>query len=148
MSGDLKLAAQLLAEENQALVVVRDGSLLFCSRLEGVQPFLDALDNDVLPRSAVAAQVIGRAAAMVVAFGQVTAVHSPLISEGAVEVLADNGILYSAGQLIASLSGPAGNGSCPFETATEFTVVPEKGVHALRQLLHDLHRVLPPNQVH
>lgn len=148
MSGDLKLAAQLLVEDSQSLVVVREGQLLFCSRLQGIEPFLDALDNGILSGSAVAATVISRASAMVVALGQATAVHSPVMSEGAVDVLGEAGILYCAGELIPLLLGPGGSGPCPFETVTEFTVVPEKGVLALRKLLKDLHTVLPPDQLH
>lgn len=148
MSGDLRLAAQLLVEDNQSLVVVREGQLLFCSRLQGIEPYLDALDNGVLSGSAIAAKTVGRASAMVVALGQATAVHSPLMSEGAADVLGDAGILYHAGEIVARLLSPEGNGPCPFEIATEFTVVPEKGVHALRKLLKDLHTALPPEQLH
>ena len=36
MSGDLKIAARILSEEGQSLVVVRDGRLLFSSRLQGI----------------------------------------------------------------------------------------------------------------
>lgn len=148
MSGDLKIAAQLLEEEGQSLVVVRDGRMLFSSRLQGIQPLLDALDNNVLPGSAVADKVFGRAAAMITALGQVNAVHSPLISQEAVDVLSEAGILYCAGKTVGQILNKEGTGPCPMEVATEFTVVPEKGVKAVRKLLKDLYSTPSHLQVH
>lgn len=148
MSGDLKIAAQLLAEEGQSLVVVRNGRMLFSSRLPGIQPLLDALDNNVLPGSAVADKVLGRAAAMIVVQGQVTAVHTPVMSQGAADVLSEAGVLYCAERTVPQILNHEGTGPCPVEAATEFTVVPEKGVNAVRKLLKDLHSTVPLQQVH
>lgn len=148
MSGDLKIAAEFLEEEGQTLVVVKNGRLLFSSRLAGIQPLLDALDNNVLPGSAVADKITGRAAAMVLALGQVTALHSLVMSQGASEVLADNGILYCAAQVVPQIKNREGTGPCPFEAITEFTVIPEKGVNAVRKLLKDLHSAAPGKKVH
>lgn len=148
MSGDLKIAAQLLEEEGQSLVVVRDGRLLFSSRLQGIQPLLDALDNNVLPGSAVADKVIGRAAAMVTVLGQVNAVHSPLMSQEAVDVLSEAGILHCADKTVEQILNQEGTGPCPLEVATRFTVIPEKGVKAVRKLLKDLCSTARLQQVH
>lgn len=148
MSGDLKIAAQLLAEEGQSLVVVRNGRMLFSSRLPGIQPLLDALDNNVLPGSALADKVFGRAAAMIAVQGQVTAVHTPVMSQGAAEVLSEAGVLYCAERTVPQIKNREGAGPCPMEAATEFTVVPEKGVNAVRKLLKDLHSAVPLKQVH
>ncbi|MTI95124.1 MAG: DUF1893 domain-containing protein [Firmicutes bacterium] len=138
MGGDLKIAAEILETENQSLVVVRDGRKLFSSSLPGVKSLLDALDSDVLPGSAVADKVIGRAAAMIAALGEVKAVHTPLMSQGAAEVFSSAGILYSAEKIVPCIKNRQGTGPCPIEAATEFTVVPEKGVAAIRQLLQEL----------
>ena len=148
MSGDLKIAAQLLAEEGQSLVVVRNGRMLFSSRLPGIQPLLDALDNNVLPGSAVADKIVGRAAAMIAVLGQVTAVHTTVMSQGAADVLAEAGVLYCTGMTVPQILNREGTGPCPIEITTEFTVVPEKGVKAVRKLLIDLHSTVPLKQVH
>ena len=137
MAGDLKLAAKLL-EEGYSLVVVRDGRALFSSRMPGVQSLLDALDNNVLPGSAVADKIMGRAAAMIAVQGDVTAVYSPLMSAEAAEVLAEAGILYVAEKTVSRILARNGTGPCPIEACTEFTVVPEKGVQAIRSLLQEL----------
>jgi hypothetical protein len=139
MSGDLKIAYQLLAEEGQSLVVVRNGRMLFSSRLPGIQPLLDALDNNVLPGSAVADKVFGRAAAMIAVLGQVTAVHTTIMSQGAADVLSEAGVLYCSGKTVPQIKNLEGTGPCPIESATEFTVVPEKGVNAVRRLLKEMH---------
>lgn len=148
MSGDLKIAADLLGAESNSLVVVRDGRMLFSSRLPGIQPLLDALDSNVLPGSAVADKVVGRAAAMIVTQGGVTSVHTPVMSQGAVEVLTDNGVLYCADTIVPGILNRDGTGPCPMEIATEYTVVPEKGVKAVRKLLRDLRGSSAGNQVH
>lgn len=148
MNGDLKIAAQLLAEEGQSLVVVRNGRMLFSSRLPGIQPLLDALDNNVLPGSAVADKVFGRAAAMIVVLGQVTAVHTPVMSQEAADVLSEARVLYCAERTVLQILNHEGTGPCPIEAATEFTVVPEKGVNAVRKLLKDLHSTVSMSQVH
>jgi hypothetical protein len=148
MVGDLKIAARLLEQEGHALVVVRDGRVLLSSRMPGVKSLLDALDNNVLPGSAVADKVIGRAAAMIAVQGEVTAIHTPLMSEGAAEVLAEAGILYCAGKTVPAIKNRDNTGSCPIEYATQFTVVPEKGVNAVRQLLRELAGGAKIHQVH
>ena len=148
MGGDLIMAAELLKKEGQSLVVVRDGRLLFSSQLPGIQPLLDALDNNVLPGSAVADKIMGRAAAMVVALGQANAVHAPVMSQSAVDVLTDSGILHCADTLVPCILNEEGTDTCPLEIATEFTVVPEKGVGAVRKLVDDLQSMLPQDQVH
>ena len=148
MSGDLKIAAKLLEEEGHALVVVRDGRVLLSSRMPGVSSLLDALENNLLPGASVADKVFGRAAAMIAVQGEVTAIHSPLMSQGATEVLTDAGILYSAGATIPTIRNRENTGACPIEAATEFTVVPEKGVNAVRQLLKDLAGGAKFHQIH
>lgn len=147
MSGDLKLAAKKL-EEGYSLVVVRDGKMLFASRMPGIEPMLDALDNNVLPGSAVADKVIGRAAAMIAVAGEVTSLFTPVMSQEAVEVLANAGTLYYAQKIVPFIRDSQGIGHCPVETATEFTVVPEKGVRAVRHLLQELHQGATLLQLH
>lgn len=148
MGGDLKVAARLLEEEGHSLVVVRDGRVLFSSRMPGVRSLLEALDNNVLPGSAVADKIIGRAAAMIAVQGEVTAIHTPIMSQGAAEVLTEAGILYCATKTVPVIRNREGTGPCPIEAATEFTVVPEKGVNAIRQLLKDLASKVKIGQVH
>lgn len=148
MGGDLKIAAELLAAEGWSLVVVRHGRLLFKSRLPGIGPLLDALDNHVLAGSAVADKVVGRAAAMVVAEGRVTAVKAAVMSEGAASVLAEHGILYCADSITGQILNQERTDACPLEALTATTVVPAKGVESLRRLLRELAGAVIPEQVH
>lgn len=138
MGGDLKIAAKLLEEEGHSLVVVRDGRMLFSSRLPGIRSLLDALDNNVLPGAAVADKVVGRAAAMIAVQGEVTAIHTPLLSQEAADVLTEAGILYCAEIIVPAILNKEQTGPCPIEAVTEFTVVPEKGVNAVRQYLNQM----------
>jgi len=140
-----------MEEEGHSLVVVRDGRVLFSSRLSGIKSLLDALDNNVLPGSSIADKVFGRAAAMIAAQGEVTAVHTPVLSQEAVEVLADAGILYCTNQTVPCIQNSNRTGPCPIEAITASTVVPEKGVRAVRQLLIELSSCKPcakHHQVH
>lgn len=148
MSGDLKIAARILSEEGQSLVVVRDGRLLFSSRLQGIQPLLDALDHNVLPGSALADKVVGRAAAMIAVLGEVNAVHSPLMSQEAVDVLSEAGILHCADKVVEQILNQGGTGPCPLEIATNFTVIPEKGVMAVRKFLKGMHGTATRQHLH
>lgn len=138
MSGDLKLAAKLL-EVGNSLVVVRDGRTLFSSRMPGIAPMLEALDSNVLPGSAVADKVIGRAAAMIAVAGEATSVYSPTMSQEAVDVLTQAGMLYCSRTIVPIILDKEKTRRCPVEAVTEFTMVPEKGVNAVRHLLQDLH---------
>ena len=94
-------------------MVVRDGRLLFSSRLQGIQPLLDALDHNVLPGSALADKVVGRAAAMIAVLGEVNAVHSPLMSQEAVDVLSEAGILHCADKVVEQILNQGGTGPVP-----------------------------------
>jgi len=148
MTGDLKLAAEKLELEGHSLVVVKDGRTLFCSRMPGIKPMLEALDNDVLVGSSVADKVIGRAAAMAAVMGEVTSLYTPVMSEEAVEVLTEAGILYYAKKIVPVILDRDRSRPCPVEAATEFTVVPEKGVKAVRHLLRELHHGAKIFQIH
>lgn len=148
MGGDLKVAAELLQQEGHCLVVVRDGRMLFSSRLPGVKSLLEALDGDVLPGSAVADKVVGRAAAMIAVQGEAQSIHTPLMSKGAAEVLEEAGVLYAAEKMVPRINNRQGTGQCPLEAATEFTVVPEKAVAAIRKLLAELSGNASVNGVH
>lgn len=138
MGGDLKIASKVLAEEGHALVVVRDNRVLLASRMPGVKSLLEALDSNVLPGAAVADKVIGRAAAMIAVQGEVGSVYSPVMSQGAVEVLTEAGILHLADRIVPYIKNREGTGPCPIEMSTESTVVPEKGVAAIRKMLAEL----------
>lgn len=138
MGGDLKLAARILHAEGQSLVVVRAGRVLFRSCMPGIQPLLEALDYDVLAGSAVADKVMGRAAAMIAVTGQAASIYSWIMGAEAMGILTEAGILHCADALVPVILDREGRLPCPLEAATQFTVVPEKGVRALRHLLRDL----------
>ena len=102
----------------------------------------------MLPGSALADKVVGRAAAMIAVLGEVNAVHSPLMSQEAVDVLSEAGILHCADKVVEQILNQGGTGPCPLEIATNFTVIPEKGVMAVRKFLKGMHGTAPRQHLH
>lgn len=78
---DIDLARDRLFEGRYALVIVKQGDLLFASKDRGIRPIYDALVQlgDNLKGASLADRVIGKAAAMFCVLAQVEAVYAELI---------------------------------------------------------------------
>jgi len=115
---DIELAKKLLNDEEKALVIVKDGKVLYSSEGKGIKPLYLALIElkDQLQGSSVADKVIGRAAAMICQHAGIKEVHAKLISEKAIDVLKNTSIAYEYEIMVPYIKNRDLSGMCPIES--------------------------------
>ena len=138
MDRDLGLAVAELKREGCSLAVARDNQVIFTSQHPGVAGLLEALDKGLLPGSALADKVIGRAAAMIAVAGGVKSVYTPLISVGGQQALEQAGLDFIAEKSVPGIINRQGTGPCPMEEATKDIDDPAAAVAAVGKRLAQL----------
>lgn len=131
--------AKAILENGGYTCVLRQGDALLTSRLRGVAPLLGWLDaGTVAPGFAAADKVVGRATAYLYCLMGATAVYAGVISDGALEVLSQNGIRVQWGQRVPYIRNRSGDGMCPMEAATADAHTPQQALAAIRAKLQQL----------
>lgn len=89
------------------------------SREKGICPLVLWLaeDENALRDAIVADRIVGRAAAFLAVEGGARAVYGEVMSEGAVSVLQDAGLVYEYKTLSDRIINRRGDGPCPMEQA-------------------------------
>jgi hypothetical protein len=114
---DTELACSLLGEEKWNLVIVKGGQILFSSRERGVAPFFQAVQSmgKSLHNAAVADRIVGSAVAMLCLHARITSVYAGIASQGALDMLKEQGVTISSKSTVAYISNYDGTDLCPFE---------------------------------
>ena len=116
--NDIELAKNLLDNEQRALVIVKDGKVLFSVDGKGIKPIYTAFNElkDELKGSSVADKVIGKAAAMIYEHAAIKELSTKLISENAISVLGNTSIIYEYEKSVPYIKNRDQSGMCPVET--------------------------------
>jgi len=114
---DTELARSLLEEEKWNLVIVKGGQILFSSRERGVAPFFQAVQSmgKSLHNAAVADRIVGSAVAMLCLHARITSVYAGIASQGALDMLKEQGVTISSKSTVPYISNYDGTDLCPFE---------------------------------
>lgn len=72
-------------------------------------------EPDFLREAYVADKVVGKGAAALLALGKITALHADVISQPALELLANHGIPVVYDEVVANIINRKGTGICPVE---------------------------------
>jgi len=137
---DVDRAAALLVSGGHTCVLCR-GDETLTSDAHGPAPLVDWLSAGVnLAGFSAADRVVGRAAALLYAAGDVVAVHAVLASEPASVVLAAHGIALSAEQTVPAILNRNRTGSCPMEVAVAGTNDPSLAVPLLRAAIESMRK--------
>lgn len=115
---DIELAKSLLDKKNQAIVIVKEGRVIFSSDGKGIKPIYTALNEfkDELRGSSIADKVVGKAAAMICAYADIKELDTKLISENAISVLENTSIIYNYEKSVPYIKNRDQSGMCPVET--------------------------------
>ena len=102
MMKDIELAKDLLKAQEKAIVIVKDGKVIFSSEGKGIKPVYTALSElkDRLQGSSAADRVVGRAAAMIYKHAGIKELSTGLISEKALDVLKNTSIVYWVAKIL------------------------------------------------
>lgn len=114
---DIELAKDLLKTQEKALVIVKEGKVIFSSENKGIKPVYTAHNelNDRLQGSSVADKVVGKAAAMIYEHAGIKELSTGLISEKALGVLKDTSMVYEYDKLVPFIKNRDQSGLCPIE---------------------------------
>ena len=133
--GDLEIAKETLRRGDYSLVIVRDGRMIYASRSHGIGGILQAieeLDNRINGAS-VADRIIGKAAALLLAYSKVKDAYAIVISRNGLETLRSHGIPVDYESLVPKILDRSGREICPFEKIALKIDSPRLGFEVLRR---------------
>jgi len=114
---DLEIAKLKLIENDLSLVIVKNGKVVFETKKQGINGFLQAIEklNKTLVAASVADKIVGVAAAMLCVYAGVSSVFALTVSEGGLGVLEDNNIVCLFEKKVSNIMNRSKNDVCPFE---------------------------------
>ena len=114
---DLEIAKLRLIEKNLSLVIVNNGKVVFETKKQGVNGFLQAIEtlNQDLIEASVADKIVGVAAALLFVYSGVSSVFALTISKGGLKVLEDNNIVCLFEKKVSNILNRIKTDVCPFE---------------------------------
>lgn len=135
---DIALAKETLIQQHLSLVVARSGEVIFTSKASGVIGLLQAIKSrgSKLARAAVADRVIGKAAALLCVYSQVSDVYAVVLSEPGKQVLEKSRIPTEYQSLVPNILDRNRTGVCPFEKLTENIESSEQAYQVIADCLH------------
>jgi hypothetical protein len=100
-----------------SLVVENKQGVLFRSKDDRLLPLLDCIQKhgDDMLAATVLDKMVGRAAALLCVYARVSMVLTPIISDGAVEVLEEFGVPFMALERVDQILNAEHTGPCPME---------------------------------
>ena len=133
---DIELARSLLEEEKWNLVIVKGDQVLFSSRARGVAPFFQAVQSlgKSLHNAAMADRIVGSAVAMLCLYARITSVYAGIASQGALDMLKEQGVTISSKSTVPYISNYDGTDLCPFEKLAGTCQRPSQLFAALQSL--------------
>ena len=113
----LEKAKSILLSSASTIAVISNGEV-FTSHERGVKPLLFLLKEkkEFLKGASVADKVIGKAAALLMALGEIKEVHTLIISEPAIKVFEKHNIPCFYDKKVTRIVNRTGDGLCPMET--------------------------------
>lgn len=131
------MAESSLRIRRATILVVKDGKIVFSTKVPGLKAIFEAAEHlrDEFKGAAVADKVVGKAAALLYAYFQVSSVYGSLMSEGASKVFRDQGIEFRFGRLVPVILGKDRVRVCPFERRVAGISDPRNGFRILYEML-------------
>lgn len=134
---DLETARIRLKEGNLSLVIAKNGKIIFETRSHGLRGFLQAINllDKELAESSIADRIMGRTAALLSVYSNVSAVFAVTISKEGIKMLEDNNIPYQFESCVPKILNSKGDDMCPFEKLTITLTNPAKAYSKLKSLI-------------
>ena len=128
--NDLK---DILLKDFNTIVIYKSDASIVVSKERGVAPLMKLLkeDKSQLVDSIVVDKVIGKAAALLMAYAGVKEVFTPTISSPAIEVLKNHDIKITFDNEVDRIINRKGDGLCPMETLCLDIDNPEEAFHRI-----------------
>jgi len=131
----LKDLINRLDKEESNLLILKDCEIIYSSKEDGMAPLLEAIERlglEKLVNSTVVDKIVGKAAALLIAYFKAEEVYTKLLSRSAIEVLKAHGISYAAQRVIDYIRSKDDKGVCPFEKMVLKIEDPQEGYKKLK----------------
>ena len=130
---DLK---NILLKENHTIVIYKNDASVYTSNDRGVAPLMKLLKENKaqLKDAMIADKVVGKAAALLMAYGKVKEVYTPTISTPALQVFKNHNIEIHYDKEVGRIINRKGDGLCPMETLCLNIENPEEAFVAINNL--------------
>lgn len=137
---DIDIAKKRLKEDNQKIVVVKGGQVIFKSVDRGIRPMYYLAKNmkENVKGSVVADRVIGKGAAILCSYMGVVSIYTDLISNSAIEILDKNDINYDFINSCDYIKNRDKTDYCPIEKRSLDTKDPELLLERIEEFLNSL----------
>ena len=131
---DLEMAKRVLKERGLSLVIVRDGEVIFESKFRGIIGLIRAINvlGGDLSSYSVADKVVGRAAALLLAYSRAGEVYAAIISELGLSTLNEYGIRVEYDTIVPKIMNRRGDDICPFEKISLTISSPKEAYERLK----------------
>jgi hypothetical protein len=140
MRQKLKDMVNKLDKEELNLLIFKKGEIIYSSKKGGMAPLLEAIDQlglEKLVNSTVVDKIVGKAAALLIAYFKAEEVYTKLLSRGAVKVLEAGGISYAAERVIDYIRDKEDKDICPFERMVLEIEDPHEGYKKIKANLSE-----------
>jgi len=133
---DLDIAKSLLKKNNDNLVIVKNGTVLYETVSAGIGGLLTAIEKfgKELRDSSIADKIVGEAAAQLCAYSNVIEVFAMTLSQCGKDVLDKNSIRYEYEKLVPHILSKKKTDLCPFEKQVAGCKTPQEAYEKLTQL--------------
>ena len=134
----LAAAVAQIQSDKAACVVLRDGAVVKTAAGRGIAPILSLYDEGVLAGATVVDKIVGKAAAMVMTAGGVTACYALTVSAPARAWFRAHGVALEYDTCVDVIINRAGDGACPMEQTVKDLTDETEALLALRAKLEAL----------
>lgn len=132
---DLAIAKQELKQKNLALVIAKNGSIIFETERHGISGLLDAIEHHrkAIKNASVADKVMGRAAALLLVYSDVVAAFAVTASDSGIQTLQDHNVYFEYDKCVQRIIDCEEKDFCPFEKLTTNISDPQKAYEVLKE---------------
>jgi len=137
---DLEKAKRILKDENQSLVIIKDGRTIFCSDSPGMNSLLQAIEKlgERLSGASVADKIVGKAAALLLAYSRIARVYAAILSKRGLETLRRHEIPVEYDLLVPEILDKEGKKQCPFEKFTSKIESPDQAYEQIKNYVKNI----------
>lgn len=135
---DLEKAKSILNEQNCSVVLCKQGDII-TKNGRGISPLLELIaEGKELSSFSAADRIVGKAAAMLFSYMNVTAVYGEVMSRAGYEYLASKKITAKYGTLCENIINRKGDDICPMEKAVKNITDQTEAFEALKRRRDEL----------
>ncbi len=128
---------KLLQDEKLSCIIYKKEQV-YTAKTSGIKPIMEFLEEGILKNAFVVDKVIGKAAAMLMVYGQVKEIYTPLISTPALSLLQQNNIPVTYEKEVPYIINRKKDGMCIMEKAVLNCNNVKEAYHILKEKLEHL----------